>query len=255
AVGQRDTDTCIVTVLNVDPTVAIESAAMDIGVGLRVAGSKWSNVGLTLYEDNNVIGYLEVERWPGSPDNNPSYTNPALPTTFDLTKKYKAIVTYDPYPDSNDEIKGDQPNNGKDKKDNAGNPVWIVLRFEDGSQERIHHTFNTQQSKIRDSEHPNHVEPWEVELNGYFEGHPFTVTYEITDPGSDDEYLACDYGSQSFAYTYLNDPPNLDPYPSPEVNPVYIADEMDFTYEGPDTLTLTATDDDGGIGVASIFMS
>ncbi|UCF07345.1 MAG: PKD domain-containing protein, partial [Thermoplasmata archaeon] len=61
-----DTDTCIVTVLNVDPTATMESATMDVEIVIRVAGAKWSNIGLTLYEDGSSMGYLEVERWPGS---------------------------------------------------------------------------------------------------------------------------------------------------------------------------------------------
>ncbi len=246
-------DTCNVTVLNVEPSVSLEvDLTMDVEVRLRVAGSKWSNVGMTVYEDDNPIGYLEVERWPGNPDDNPSYMGPALPTTLDLSKNYTAIVTYDPYPDNGDEIMGDQPNNGKDKKDNAGNPVWIILSFENGSEERMHHTFNTQQSMIRDSEHWNHVEPWEVELKGYLKGHNFELTTHITDPGSDDEILTYDYGTQSGAITYLNNPPNPDPYPSPEVNPVNIDDSLELAYEGPGILTLTVEDDDGGLGIATM---
>jgi predicted GH43/DUF377 family glycosyl hydrolase len=171
--GATAQDTCVVTVLNVDPVVTLETPTMDVEIKLRVAGSKWSNVGMTLYEDESQIGYIEVERWPGSPDDNPSYVNPSLPTSLDITKNYRAIVTYDPYPDSGDEIKGDQPNNGKDKQNNAGNPVWVILKFPDGSEERAHHTFNTQQSKKRNSGHWNHQEPWEVDLMGLLEGHTF----------------------------------------------------------------------------------
>ncbi|UCE37965.1 MAG: PQQ-binding-like beta-propeller repeat protein [Thermoplasmata archaeon] len=253
--GLSDTDTCNITVLNVDPTVEIESVTMDVKIGLRVAGSKWSNVGLTLYADENHAGYLEVERWPGSPDDNPTYEDPLLPTTLDLSKSYSAIVTYDPYPDVGDEIEGDQPNNGKDKQNNAGNPVWIILRFEDGSEERIHHTFNTQQSKKRDSDHPNHVEPWEVDLNAYFVGHSFEVTSHITDPGSDDEALTYTYGSQAASVEYLNNPPTPDPYPSPDVNPRDIYDTTILTYEGPGSLTLSVEDDDSGINIVIVYIA
>jgi PKD repeat protein len=250
--GLSDTDTCNITVLNIDPTISMEPPYMDVDITISVAGSKWSNVGMTLYEDDEVIGYIEVERWPGNPDDNPSYESPALPTTLDLSNRYRAVVTYDPYPDNGDEIMGDQPNNGKDKKDNAGNPVWIILRFENGSEERIHHTFNTQQSMIRDSEHWNHVEPWEVELNDHLIGHPYSIPFKITDPGSDDETLAYDYGSQSGTIIYLNDPLNPDPYPSPNVKPVNIDDELELIYEGPGTLTLTVVDDDGGLETATM---
>jgi predicted GH43/DUF377 family glycosyl hydrolase len=152
--NQTDTDTCNITVLNVDPTTDMESPTMDVEISLRMAGSKWSNAEMTLYEEDQAIGFLEVERWPGNPDNNPTNGDPVIPVSLDLTKNYSAIVTYDPYPDSGDAIRGDQPNNGKDKQNNAGNPVWVVVRFPNGSEERAHHTFNTQQSKKRGSTHP-----------------------------------------------------------------------------------------------------
>jgi PKD repeat protein len=248
------TDTCNVTVLNVDPDVSIESATIDVEIGLRVAGSKWSNVGMSLFEDDNMMGYLEVERWPGNPDDNPQFVNGSLPTTLDMTKSYKAIVTYDPYPDSGDEINGDQPNNGKDKKDNAGNPVWIVFRFPNGSEERVHHTFNTQQSKIRDSDHPNHIDPWEVDLNAHLIGWEFEVDYHVTDPGSDDEILTFIYGSQNVDVTHLSNPPNPDPFPSPEVNPRDIIGTTNLVYEGAGTMDLVVKDDDNirlGVGEGS----
>jgi PKD repeat protein len=238
------TDTCNITVLNVDPDVSIESATMDVEIGLRLAGSKWSNVGMTLYEDDVIIGYLEVERWPGNPDKNPSYVNGPLPTSLDLTKSYKAVVTYDPYPDSGDEIKGDQPNNGKDKKNNAGNPVWITLTFLNGSMVKIHHTFNTQQSMIRDSDHWNHIEPWEVDINSNLTGCEFEVDYHVSDPGSDDEILTFTYGSQTESITHLNNPPDPDPYPSPDVNPRDIIETAKLVYEGAGELSLNVKDDD-----------
>jgi hypothetical protein len=252
--GGSASASCNVTVLNVDPEISIESALMDVEIGLRVAGSKWSNVGLELYEDDILMGYIEVERWPGCPDDNPSNGNPAIPMTLDMTKSYRAIVTYDPYPDDGDIIMGDQPNNGKDTKDNAGNPVWIVIASEIENRTMIHHTFNTQQSMIRDSEHWNHVEPWEVDISSNLTGHIFEVTTHITDPGSDDEAVTCIYGSQNPITTYLNNPPDPDPYPSPEVNPVDIREMIPVFYEGPGVLSLAVTDDDGGTNSATITL-
>jgi hypothetical protein len=252
--GGTASDSCTVTVLNIDPEITIESALMDVEIILRVAGSKWSNVGLTLYEEDIPIGYIEVERWPGSPDNNPTYGNPTLPVTLDMTKSYKAIVTYDPYPDNGDFINGDQPNNGKDKNDNAGNPVWVVIAAENGNKTMIPHTFNTQQSMIRNSEHWNHVEPWEVDLTGNLTGCVFEITTHITDPGSDDEAATCVYGTQNFITTYLNNPPDPDPYPSPEINPVDITAVIPVSYEDPGILSLQVMDDDGGVDIASLTL-
>jgi outer membrane protein assembly factor BamB len=225
-------DICNVTVLNVDPTVEIESATMQVEIGLRVAGRKFNDVGMTLYENGTSIGYVSIERLPGSPNEQMVW----IPMTLDLTKTYSATVAY---------IPEDPPNIG-------ANPVWIYIMSENGSVNKIHHTFNVQQSKKRDSDHWNHIEPWEVDLNPHLSGLPFEITSHITDPGSDDETLTYTYGSQIVTVEYLNNPPNPDPYPSPEVNPRDIIDATILVYEGPQTIILVVEDDD--IGSAIITM-
>jgi outer membrane protein assembly factor BamB len=228
------TDTCNITVLNVDPTVEIESTIMQVEIGLRVAGRKFNDVGMTLFEDGTSVGYVSIERLPGSPNEQMVW----IPMSLDLTKTYSAVVTYIPeYP----------PNIG-------ANPVWIYIKSENGSVNKIHHTFNVQQSKKRDSDHWNHVEPWEVDLNPHLNGLPFEITSHITDPGSDDETLGYEYGSQIVTIDYLNNPPNPDPFPSPEVNPRDILDTTTLIYEGPGTIVLVVKDDDNirlGIGQGS----
>jgi outer membrane protein assembly factor BamB len=225
------TDICNITVLNVDPTIEIESAIMNVEIGLRVTGRKFNDVGMTLFENGTSVGYVSIERLPGSPIEQMVW----FPMTLDLTKTYSSIVTY---------IPEDPPNIG-------ANPVWIHVKSENGSENRIHHTFNVQQSKKRDSEHWNHVEPWEVDLNPHLIGLPFEVTSHITDPGSDDETLSYEYGSQIVTVEYLNNPPISDPFPSPEVNPRDIIDTSTFIYEGSGTIKVIAKDDDNirlGIG-------
>jgi outer membrane protein assembly factor BamB len=225
------TDTCNVTVQNVDPTVTIESLVMELEVGLRVAGRKYNNVSMTLYEEGNPIGYVSIERMPGSPNEQMAW----IPVSINFSKSYSATVTYTPE---------DPPNVG-------ANPVWIYIKSKNGSMNKIHHTFNVQQSKKRDSDHWNHVEPWEVDLNGHFIGLPFEIISHIIDPGSDDEILTFTYGSQVKTVKYLNNPLNPDPYPSPEVNPVDILDTTTLVYEGLGTVTLVVKDDDNirlGIG-------
>jgi outer membrane protein assembly factor BamB len=225
------TDTCNVTVQNVDPTATIDSISMNVEIGLRVAGRKYNNVSMTLYEEGSSLGYVSIERFTGSTNEQMAW----ITVSINFSRSYYAIVTYTPK---------DPPNIG-------GNPVWIYIKSKDGSMNRIHHTFNVQQSKKRDSDHWNHVEPWEVDLNGHFIGLPFEITSHITDPGSDDETLTFTYGSQVKVVTYLNDPPNPDPYPSPEVKPVDIMDTTILIYEGWGTVTLVVKDDDNirlGVG-------
>ncbi|UCE39637.1 MAG: PKD domain-containing protein [Thermoplasmata archaeon] len=221
-----------VTVQNVDPTATIISTLMDVEIGIRVAGRKYNNVSMTLFEDGIQIGYVSIERQPGSPDEQMAW----IPWVLDMTKTYSAIVTYEPE---------DPPNVG-------GNPVWIYIKLENGSIRKIHHTFNIQQSKNRDSDHWNHVDPWEVDLNVNLFGCPFEVTSHVTDPGSDDETLTFTYGSQTVSVTHLNNPPNPDPYPSPEISPVDITDTTALNYEGPGTIYLTVVDDDGGTDIATL---
>ncbi len=228
------TDTCNITVQNVDPKVTIDSITMDVEIGLRVAGRKYNNVSMTLSENEKIVGHVSIERMPGSPNEQVAW----IPVSINFSRSYSAIVTY---------IPKDPPNIG-------GNPVWIYLKSKNGSINKIHHTFNVQQSKKRDSEHWNHVEPWEVDLNEHFIGLPFNITSHITDPGSDDENLIFTYGYQVGTITYLNNPPNPDPYPSPEVRPVDIKDTTTLVYEGPGIVTLVVRDDDNirlGIGQGS----
>jgi len=221
-----------ITVLNVNPTVTIESITMDVEIGLRVAGRKYNNVSMTLYENGNPIGNVSIERMPGSPNEQIAW----IPVSINFSKSYSAIVTFTPE---------DPPNVG-------ANPVWIYIKPKDGSIKKIHHTFNVQQSKKRDSDHWNHVEPWEVDLNTHFIGLPFEITSHITDPGSDDETLTFTYGSQVKTVTYLNNPPNPDPFPSPDVKPMDIIVTTTLVYEGAGTVTLLVEDDDSGAAIASI---
>ncbi len=89
-------------------------------------------------------------------------------------------------------------------------------------------------------------------MNGHFIGLPFEITSHIIDPGSDDEILTFTYGSQVKTVTNLNNPPNLDPYPSPEINPVDIMETTTLIYEGPGTVMVTVEDDDGGFGIVTM---
>jgi hypothetical protein len=243
--GAMSTGYANVTVYNVAPSVTVDINYQVTDVSIRVAGSKWSNVELTLYEDDSSIGFIEVERWPGSPEDNPTYGGPTIPVIFESGRTYKAVLTYDPYPDSGDKIEGDQPNNGKDKKDNAGNPVWIILTSEDGTQTKIHHTFNTQQSKIRDSDHPNHVEPWEVELNGYLGNVTVALSAFAMDPGADDLFFTWELDDGTLKQTLYPNPGGIYPFGATDV----------LDYSGSASkVTVTCEDDDGGVWADTYYL-
>jgi hypothetical protein len=229
--GGYSLDTCNITVVNVNPTIEIESVTMQVEIGLRIAGRKFNDVGMTILENGSNIGYVSIERMPGSPNEQMAW----IPVTLDMTKTCSATVSYLPE---------DPPNIG-------GNPVWIYIKYPNGSIQKIHHTFNVQQSKKKDSDHWNHVEPWEVDLNAHFLGWEFEVDYHVTDPGSDDEILTFNYGSQNSEVTYLCNPPNPDLFPSSEVNPRDIYGTATMVYKGLGTIILQVKDDDNiriGIG-------
>jgi predicted GH43/DUF377 family glycosyl hydrolase len=227
-----------VTVINVDPTIESFEAYMYVNLSLRVAGEKWHSVGIQLLEDDSEIWAATVTRQPGNPDEQIAKISGLR---IDMTKNYTALVDYLPNdPRINGNVWG-------------GNPVWIDIEFPDGSTERLHHTFNVRQS-YWDSDHWNHIDPWEVDIKSTFVGHSFEVSSHITDPGSDDLFLLFTYGSQTISKEYLNDPPNYDPYPSPEINPRDIMDTTTITYGGTGTLILAVEDDDGGTVSLSLVL-
>jgi hypothetical protein len=248
-------DTMHLSVVNVDPTIDEVTALIYCDLTIRVAGSKWSNVEVTVYEvgdpDDVEVAFMEVERWPGDPDLNPTNGGP-LPGVWDMTKEYYAVVTYDPFPDAGDLILGDQPNNGNDPFDNAGNPVWLIFTCEDGEEHvRVHHTFNTQQSMIRDSTHWNHVEPWIVPINPLLVCCDVEVTVTATDPGSDD--IGFWKSFNPFVITWHNNDGSVlnwptDPYPSwgYGTSPFTATDVQYSHYSGPETILIWVEDDDGG---------
>jgi PKD repeat protein len=266
-----------VTVLNVPPELEFEGAFIEFELSIRVAGEKWHNVELLVVKNydpinetwDEQIGAMEVERWPGPPDQNPS-TGASIPIAIDVSgqDKYTAIITYDPFEDQGDAILGDQPINGQLW---GANPIWLTATFPDGTTCKQHHTFNVQQSIKRDSDHWNHVEPWIIDLNvGAAAGVPIKFVATATDPGSDDLTFDWDFGDGNWtSNTYLYDPlrgadpafPPGSPYEplgapwdpwytniTGAMPPVIVTDTTFHTYgaSGTYTVTLTVTDDDGG---------
>jgi hypothetical protein len=275
--GLTDTAYQHVFVLNVDPTLDFEGAFIEFELSIRVAGEKWHNVELMVVTNydadsetwDDEIGVLEVERWPGPPDENPS-SGDSIPLSIDISSEttYTAIVTYDPFEDDGDAIMGDQPINGQLW---GANPVWLIAEFPDGTQCKKHHTFNVQQSIKRDSDHWNHVEPWIVPISiGAAAGIPIKFVASATDPGSDDLTFEWDWGDATMdTIVYLYDAVRgadpafapgspyeplgapWDPWYTTYVGttpPIFITDMTYHTYlvSGTFTVTLTVSDDDGG---------
>ncbi len=84
---------------------------------------------------------------------------------------------------------------------------------------------------------------------------PVDFSGRATDPGSDDLTLLWDWkDGTTRTLTSLSAPPNPDPFPSPSINPRTVIDAFSKTFTAAclREVALSATDDDGGKGSATI---
>ncbi|MCK4457487.1 MAG: PKD domain-containing protein [Thermoplasmata archaeon] len=224
-----------VTVNNVAPTIegGIEYY-LNASFAFRIAGEKWHNVEIYLYEDGTEVGYASITRYPGSPNEQMADFGEF---SIDFSKTYSAVAYYTPE---------DDPINGQIW---GATPAWVILDYEDG-EERIHHTFNVR-----------HEDTWTwviEDFSPYFLGHNITFIATASDAGSDDLTFTWDWGDgNTTENVYYNDGVGPDPYPSPEVNPITVTDTVQYSFatSGTHTITLTVTDDDGGTETLVLVLS
>jgi hypothetical protein len=215
--GGADTKTFQIPVLNVPPTVTLEVLPIEVNASLRIAGEQWHDVTIELYEDGILIFNGTIVRYPGSPNDQMLDMSHLQ---IDVSKRYTATVRYTPE---------DDPVNGQP---NGANPCWIILRFNDGQELWLHHTFNVQ--------HPEGY-VWEVDLTSAILSHGITFRATAFDPGADDLTFHWDFGDGTNVTNI---------YPNPNgTYPVSIVDTVTHTFPGNGTYTITVTveDDDGGI--------
>lgn len=234
--GATDYDTTTVTVLNVDPIVSpisYQAEELNASVMFRIAGEKWHDVEVHLFEDDVEIGYARLARSPGSPNDQMAFL---ADISVDFSKEYSAIAYYTPE---------DDPVNGQEW---GATPAWLILNFDD-EEKRIHHTFNVRQEDTW---------VWNAEnLKQYF---PLIVTIEATayDPGSDDLRFIWDFGDgTSHNNLYYNNGIGPDPPLSPSMNAVTLTDRARHTYSagGTYTILLKVMDDDGGWNTTQMVLS
>jgi PKD repeat protein len=224
--GGAATCTTYIKVDNVVPTIENIEAIAVANFTLRVAGEKWHDVSMNILADGYEIGYAEVMRFPGNPDEQ-SVTLGDI--KCDLTKQIEVRIYYTPM---------DDPVNGQVK---GATPIWVIMNTEAGDEVIFHHTCNVQ--------HPGSWE-WTIDINSEFMGYQFSLNASAMDPGSDDLRFQWSFGSIN---TYYNDGTNPDHYPSPNgMFPFYATDSPLYIYSGPETLTLSVIDDDGGTVISII---
>ena len=131
---------------------------------LRVAGEKWHDVVLTLYDGVQAVAVASVLRVPGNPD---EQAVTIYNVTVDvLSGSFTAVIVYTPLDDA---INGQWW---------GADPAWLILTLQDGSEIRLHHTFNVRH---------NETWIWTVEdFRPYLKGalitfeadFMYTITYE-----------------------------------------------------------------------------
>jgi PKD repeat protein len=215
-------DTAHILVKNVPPTVTLQVLPIEVDAFLRIAGEKWHDASIELFEDGLLFANGTLVRYPGSPnDQMLDLSN----LQFDYSKNYTAIVTYTP---------DDDPINGQP---NGANPCWIILRFSDGQELWIEHTFNVN--------HPD-TYVWEVDLTAAILSHGMTFEATAFDPGADELTFYWDFGDGTNATSF---------YPNGNAtHPVTIMEIINHVFPGSGTyvVVLKVEDDDGGSGTAAV---
>jgi PKD repeat protein len=227
--GGVGSDSLLATVTNVAPTILSVTATVQVNVTLIVAGEKWHSVDIGLYQDGVLKAAAGVVRYPGDPKEQ-SVTVGDF--SVDLTKSFDALIVYTPE---------DDPVNGQPW---GANPVWVELTFPDGTTKKLHHTFNVR--------HPG-TYLWDVDLVPELVGSPAELVLTGSDPGSDDLTVEWNFGDGAGAtMTAYNDGIGPDPDPSPDgTAPMTVEDVQThaFLTPGPHMITVTLSDDDGGVDV------
>jgi len=189
------------------------SLSTTVDFGLRIAGEKWHDVQLWMYENSSEIAYRQIIREPGSPNEQMEFVYDVEIYSYNT---YEAKIVYTPE---------DDPPNGQVK---GASPCWLILYLEDGNEFKFHRAFNYNK--------PTEW-TWNINLSSIVR---VDFEAEIFDPGMDTVTFNWDFGDTTpiISQTYL----------TTGSHPTKVVDAVMHLYVLPGTYTiaLTAIDDEYG---------
>jgi len=152
--GATASDSAIVEVLNVPPTIQIDSAYIPVNLTLAIRGSTGQDVDLNFYEDGRLVWNISLKieaAWSWQ-------ISDPLPINLDLMKNYQVEVKY------------------SDDVTPSGNLyAKLIYTFQDQSSHSLYHTFNCY---TRD--------PWITNPAEIYSLSPISFEGSVFDPGMDD---------------------------------------------------------------------
>ena len=94
-----------------------------VNIALRVAGTKYKTVNMTISDDNGVVGNVSITREAGCPDNK------TLSILMDSSQTYIIVLDYT-------------------AEENGGNPVWVTINYRNISN-KMHLVFNVNKNETQ----------------------------------------------------------------------------------------------------------
>ncbi|MFQ6107770.1 MAG: hypothetical protein ACE5QF_09355 [Thermoplasmata archaeon] len=224
--GAIATKELFVDVLNVRPDVELGvSGGEGLGLALRIAGEKWHDVAVHIFEDITEIRSGTLVREPGSPDEQTLWFEDFQ---MNRSRAYAVEVVYTPL---DDEVNGQVW---------GATPAWLLLYSGGTEVARLHHVFIVRQE-----------ETWTWRVDDMSSRFPqvaeYTVFLNVTDPGSDDLTIRLEFSTGPVTEIVVYSGVGPDPYPSPEVKPTTLNWVSHLTIEVPCVLRVEVADDDGGL--------
>ena len=242
AVSAKDDDSGVdsvettLPIANAAPSATVQTSLDSVGVAFRIAGEKWHDVAVSLLDaDGSELASGSVVRIPGSRDDQLLDLGSV---TVSSEAGLRAHVVYTPE---------DDPVNGQP---NGANPAWMILNFTDGTQVRLHHTFNVRH---------NDTYVWDVDLFPTVVAHGVPFLAAASDRGSDDLTFSWSFGDGSTVVEIVfNNGVSPDPPKSPTgFFPFSASSTVRHVFVGGGTyvVTVVVTDDDGGMTSASFTIN